>query len=716
MKKSISVLVVMASVPVLAVIAQTPSPTPTRPQLPPPQKYSLEDLPAAADITPPPASLLAPSPSPALSGTALQLPSATPSPSPSPTPSSSPSNTPTPTPSPTPLPDGTMPLTPPPLPTPALEDAATLSEELSLPLPAPTTMSEPLRPPTEAEQLKESERLAMQQKMVMADFEKSLASLIAAQRNSDVADLPLNEAVQIALRQNPDILNAIQQIRLTRGQLIEVVAQAVPQIGISTGYNQNAQSLNNSSRGSGSSSLVIPNPAGGPPTVLELQSSGGSNQNQTWNIQFQGTQLIYDGGATISGIRAGSAAYDSAFFSLRATIDNIVSQVISQFYQVVLNRALIVAQQQNVALLEQQVKDQQNRFDAGTVPRFNVLQAEVALANAKPPLIQAENAFRISLYQLVRLLGMDYPRGHPSEVPFNVTGSLGYSPKKIDTDESIRIAIARNPALKAQRQTILAQAANVSAQVAGYFPSVNASVGYQLQNNTNSDDLGDNLAGWFFGATGSWNIWDGGETYGRVAQAKAQVMQAKNNYDNGVRTVVLDVQEAISNLRQAKETIESQTASVVQATEALRLARERLDAGAGTQLDVLNAQVQLLQSQTNVLQARYDYIAAMAAYDRALSLDTQYVETFDDPLIRPLNPQQLSRSETRQFQKATAPDKPQPKLPGRLRNEDPIEPILEKDKNAKAKPTPKPKPTPKVRATPRPKATPKPTPSRPKGS
>jgi hypothetical protein len=75
--------------------------------------------------------------------------------------------------------------------------------------------------------------------------------------------------------------------------------------------------------------------------------------------------LIFDGGATIAGIKAGSAAYDSAFFSLRSVIDNIVSQVISQFYQVVLNRALIVAQEQNVALLQQQVKDQQ--AESGTL-------------------------------------------------------------------------------------------------------------------------------------------------------------------------------------------------------------------------------------------------------------------------------------------------------------------------------------------------------------
>ena len=408
-----------------------------------------------------------------------------------------------------------------------------------------------------------------------------------------------------------------------------------------------------------------------------MATAAATVQNQSWNIQFQATQLVFDGGATFYGIKGGSAAYDSAFFSLRSTIDNVVSQVINQFYQVVLNRALIVAQEQNVALLQQQVKDQQNRYDAGTVPRFNVLQAEVQLANALPPLIQAQNAYRISTYQLVRLLGMDYPRGHPSEVPFNVVATLGYSPQKIDTDESIRVAIARNPSLKAQRQTILANAANVNVQIAGWFPSINANAGYEFVNDIASQNISSHVGGWFFGATGTWNVWDGGLTYGNVTQAKAQLMQSKNNYDNGVRQVVLDVQQAISNLQQAQETIESQTASVVQATEALRLSRERLDAGAGTQLDVLNAQVQLLQAQTNVLQARFDYISAMASYDFALSLDTQYVETFEDPLVRPLNPQALNKSERNRFQKVTNPERPQGKLPRAFKKEDPIEPILQ---------------------------------------
>jgi len=206
-----------------------------------------------------------------------------------------------------------------------------------------------------------------------------------------------------------------------------------------------------------------------------------------------------------------------------------------------------------------------------------------------------------------------------------------------------------------------------------------------------------------------------------VAQEKARLQQTKNSYDDAVRAVVLNVQQSISHLRQAKETIDSQTASVVMAAEALRLARDRLNAGAGTQLDVINAQVQLLLAQTNVLSARYAYIAAMAAYDQALSLDTQYVETFDDPLTS-RTPQSLKKSEAEKFKKVTDNARPLSELPKQFRNSDLARDIVgDTEKKADKKATP-PKNTEKKKkaeiAEPKPAkpakkpVTPKPTPTK----
>lgn len=595
---------------------------------------------------------------------ALRLGAQTPTPTPSPqfqdlppppplpqfTPLPLPSISPTPTG--TPLPDGTLPLPLPVMPAaPPLSSPSQISSELAAPLPAQS--AEPLAPSPATPVLEQSSRTAVTKEMATTDFYKALNELIAKQRNPKVPDLKIEDALQTAIKQNPEILAAAQELNSSSGSFISIRSKLIPQVSLNSNYGFTSREINDVSFG------------------------GGNINSEAWSVSIEFSQLIYDGGAVVSGIRAALSDEQESYYRLRSIIDTVISKVKTNFFEVVLNRALIIANQQSVDLLTEQLKDQQNRYEAGTVPRFNVLQAEVALANAKPPLIQAQNNYRVSMFRLVRLLGMDYPPGFPSEVPFNIVGKLDYKPRTLNSDESVRAAVARNPDLKAQRQLILGEAARVNQQVAGYLPQISASARQTNESDFLTNNLTDMVNGWFFGIRGSWAIWDGLLTYGNVKTAKARMEQGKINYDNGVREVILQVQEAISKLLEARETVDSQEASVVQGVEALRLAQERLDAGAGTQLDVLNQQTSLLQSQTFLLQAYYSYIQGMAEYDRALSLDTRFQDIFDDPLTKP---------QAKRFNKLNDPERPQAKLPRQYRKQDPIKPILEK--------APAPSPTP----------------------
>ena len=119
-----------------------------------------------------------------------------------------------------------------------------------------------------------------------------------------------------------------------------------------------------------------------------------------------------------------------------------------------------------------------------------------------------------------------------------------------------------------------------------------------------------------------------------MKQARARLESSKVNYDDSVRQVDLEVQTAYAQLQQARETIESQGKNVEQALEAVRLAQERLSAGAGTQLEVLDARVALTRARTTELQARSDYNTALAEFDRATATDTVYDDTFKDPLAK----------------------------------------------------------------------------------
>src|SRR2546423_12836615 len=176
----------------------------------------------------------------------------------------------------------------------------------------------------------------------------------------------------------------------------------------------------------------------------------------SYNIKVTGTQLIFNG-TTWPAIRSTFFQRDSAYFALRNSVDQVISTVKTQFYQVIVNRELIVVQEESVRLLESQLKDQQNRFEAGTVPRFNVLQAQVQLSNQIPNLIAARNSYRISILQLAKTLGLDFNPARGIAAPLHVTGELVFAPRTISLLRAIEMGKQSRPFLKQARANVYNQ-------------------------------------------------------------------------------------------------------------------------------------------------------------------------------------------------------------------------------------------------------------------
>ena len=470
-------------------------------------------------------------------------------------------------------------------------------------------------------------------------------------------NLTLDEAVKIALRQNPDVLKQLQEIERTRGQYIEVRAEALPHLTLTAVYDQRAEELFDQGSRSGGIQFRTTDPTLG--EVIGEVGGGDSSsfiQNKSWQVTFELRQALYRGGQVRAAIKIGQFARDSAYFQLRDVIDQMVANVRTQFTSVLTDRALITVAEETVKLQEDQLRDQKNRFEAGTVPRFNVLRAEVELANVQPDLIRARNRYLLSEIALAKTLGLDPgPGGKPT---FNVVGTLTVIGRPLGLQAALDLGRARRPFLKVQRLAILQRAEEVKVALAGYKPRLDASVGYDFRNSRLSDRLDDVIDGWFLGFTGSWDIFDGFATHGKVTQARSQLESAKINYDDSVQRVDLEVQTAYANLQTARETIRSQQKNVEQALESLRLANERFSAGAGTQLETLDARTALTRARSTELLARGDYNTALAEFDRATATDTLYVEYLRDPLAR-LERRVLGRTPEMEEAK-DAKDKPVP--------------------------------------------------------
>jgi outer membrane protein TolC len=414
--------------------------------------------------------------------------------------------------------------------------------------------------------------------------------------------LSLEDAVNIALRQNPGILRAQKDLEASQGVVAQTRAIALPKVKLSGSYSAIA-------------TADVDRPA------VEI---GGFTfgTDQSWSAQLRLVQSLYEGGRMVSSVRAARLTKERALLDYQTAVANMVLAVQVAYYDVLLAAQQIIVQEASVELLESELADTTRRFEVGTVPRFNVLRAQVELANAKPKLIRARNNLRIDKNTLANLLGFNIPKDATADIPLSLSDKLEAEPYHLELSRAIGLALERRTELASLAKTEQLRAEDVSFAKGGYKPSLQAFGGYETHSSIFSPDLSIELHGWIAGVQMSWDIFDGLQTQGKVTEAAALHQKSQVELDDARRNVELEVRTAHSSFVEAQEVLESQKKAVEEAEEALRLASARFSAGSGTQLDVLSAQTALTEARSIQVQALRDYEVARARLDHAVGLTT----------------------------------------------------------------------------------------------
>jgi outer membrane protein len=411
--------------------------------------------------------------------------------------------------------------------------------------------------------------------------------------------LSLTDCLNVALQQNATILKAKNDLDAQYGVVVQTRAVALPQVQATGQYKDTD------------------------PNAIESFPGGAMQPHQNWNAGVQIVQTIYEGGKMVAALRAATATKQQALAQYQTVIADTLLGARVVYYDVLLAAQQITVHEASVNLLQKELEDQQRRYDAGTVPHFNVLRAEVAVANERPALIRARNNYRITKNNLSNLLGYNLPREIWDDIPLNLTDTLDAAPYQVDLPAAIQQALARRTELVAARKTAELQRLNVVNAKAGYKPTVQVFAGYNWYNAqfTQPVELDHDIHGWNAGGQLSWDIFDGMLTRGKVVQAKALYEKSRTDVDDKGRQIELEVRTAYSDFIEAREVLESQQKVQEQADEALREARARADAGTSTQLDVLDAETSLTQARTTQIQALHDYAVARARLERAIGGD-----------------------------------------------------------------------------------------------
>lgn len=331
-----------------------------------------------------------------------------------------------------------------------------------------------------------------------------------------------------------------------------------------------------------------------PPSISETNSAVG---------QLSFTQPIWTGGRVAAAVSAAQSDVMQGRENLRRVESQVMAQVIQAYVDVRRDEQSLAIQQNNVSVLQNQLKESQARFDVGEITRTDVAQSQARLAASQALLQSSIAQLAISRANYASVVGHNPGTLEPEP-------SLAYL-LPATVDEAFSTAEAFNPALRAQEFAEQASRARVAGARAERLPQV--SVGMRVISQGTADPFDRGLFNRDFQATATVSVplFNGGLTTSRVRQSIERNNVDRITIETQRRTVLQGVTQSWNQLLATRANISSTAEQVRAAAIAAEGTKREQEVGLRTTLDVLNAEQELRSAQLSQVQSQHDeYVAA----------------------------------------------------------------------------------------------------------
>src|SRR5579864_7485869 len=418
------------------------------------------------------------------------------------------------------------------------------------------------------------------------------------------APLTLLDAVRRALEQNLSVRQAALAVAIARAQVGQAEAGLWPTVSVGASNTQQTPPGNSTLSG------TINIPSATPPiTNAPFTAVLPGSPTPQWNVHGTIQYSVYTGNAVQDQIAIAQANLRGQQSAFAATAGQTVLAVRQAYFNYVQSEGQVAAAQRAVAASQENVRVTQAQVNVGTSPEFNLLQAQVQLAQAQRTLTQAKAAAVLGEQQLAAVVNL------PISSAIDATTRMGLPVPPPDVEALVKQGLSNRPEIAQAQAAIQAAQAAVDLAEAGLRPNITLAGGPQMQSNSLSTSTPVTWAGTL---ALTLAIFDGGLTNAKVEQARQQVALTRVQLEQTQQTVEEQVRAAYLNLQQAAEQLTSAQAGLVAAQEALRIANVRFQAGVGTQLEVVTAIQNLAAADAALVQALFQYNLALAQIDQAV--------------------------------------------------------------------------------------------------
>jgi outer membrane protein TolC len=442
-------------------------------------------------------------------------------------------------------------------------------------------------PPIDAKNTKVAIGLDPHQPLVVP----TTPSQVKIERNQPIT---LKEALEISDRNSPTIAAARIEVERAKAQLVEQVAARNPTVAAQADYNYS----NEASTQAGN--ILFPPGLQRSPISQTFSSNVGISYN------------IFNSGRVDASIRAAENSLRSSEANFNRIAQTTRLSVATAYYSAQNADGQVRIREEQVKNNERSLQDTEALERAGVGTKFDVLQSQVELANARQNLSSAKASQATTRRELARQLS--YP---PNLDLFPADEIKPADDWKPSLEETILLALKNRSELDIQKLQREVARDNAKAALAALGPRVTLSASLDQFDNLNQ--VGGIGLGYTLAARVNWTLFDGGVANAQANQAEADRALAEVRFTEAGNQARFDVESAYNNLNSRREQIESTTLAVKQANEALRLSRLRLSAGVGTQLEVIRSQDALTQADVNRLDSIIGFNLSLVQLQRAIN-------------------------------------------------------------------------------------------------
>lgn len=332
--------------------------------------------------------------------------------------------------------------------------------------------------------------------------------------------------------------------------------------------------------------------------VVQRQNLSGVNAPRSFGATI--SQTLYNGGQTANRTRAAESQVSAAREGLRVLEQSVLLAAATIYMDYLRDSAIVEVQRSNVNVLEQTLKQTQDRFNVGEVTRTDVAQSQAQLAAGRTQLLDAESTLTTTRANFRRIIGSDPQNPQPGS-PVD-----RYLPKSLA--QAINMGLVENPNVTAAMYGIDVSHLQVKVAEGALFPTLTLQGAVQHSNETTVTTYQQ------FGASATAQltvpIYQGGSEYSLIRQSKETLAQQRLNLDQVRDQTRATVAQSWGQLTATKSQVASAQAQVTASEIALNGVREEARVGQRTTLDVLNAQQALVNARIALVTAQHDRVVA----------------------------------------------------------------------------------------------------------